>query len=76
MNREPQNTPRFAVNRAAILAQLPGVQLAAGAKRFARGRPKLDPSRALPGYGMGKHPATPGFKPFAGHRPTDVGRRA
>ncbi|MGH8020212.1 MAG: hypothetical protein ACREIA_18425 [Opitutaceae bacterium] len=49
MNRKPDNTPRFAVDRAAMLAQLPGVRLAAAAKRFGRGRPKLDNGRSFPG---------------------------
>jgi hypothetical protein len=46
MKSKPESFLRFAVNRADILSRLPGVQLAAGEKRFARGRPKLDPNRA------------------------------
>jgi hypothetical protein len=41
MNRKPDIVPRFAVNRADMLSRLPGVQLPASSKRFARGKPKL-----------------------------------
>ncbi|WP_442889423.1 hypothetical protein [Congregicoccus parvus] len=48
MKTKADPTPRFAVDRAAILAQLPGVRLTETAKRFARGRPKLDANRLFP----------------------------
>jgi hypothetical protein len=41
MNSKPDTAPRFAVNRADMLSRLPGVQLPASSKRFARGKPKL-----------------------------------
>jgi hypothetical protein len=41
MNRKPDTAPRFAVNRDDMLSRLPGVQLPASSKRFARGKPKL-----------------------------------
>jgi hypothetical protein len=43
MNCKPPSARWFAVNRAAMLSRLPGVQLPAGAKCFAAGRPKLEP---------------------------------
>jgi hypothetical protein len=41
MNSKPDTAPRFAVNRDDMLSRLPGVQLPAHSKRFARGKPKL-----------------------------------
>ena len=64
MNSKPHTTPRFAVDRAAFLAHLPGVRLAAAAKRFVRGEPKLEVSRSFP-------PAQSGAVPI---RDRSVGR--
>ena len=52
MNRKPDTAPRFAVNRADMLSRLPGVQLAAHSKRFARGKPKLSSPESITGSAL------------------------
>jgi hypothetical protein len=59
MNRKPDTAPRFAVNRADMLSRLPGVQLSAHSKRFARGKPKLSSSEPITGSALVHESAFP-----------------
>ncbi len=72
MNCKPEKSPRFAVNRAAMVSRLPGVKLSSSAKRFARGRPKLVPTGLLPGYDEASAPLIAERMPTS--RPAGFGR--